>query len=147
MLKLTFHSKTTKERCCTFIYAFIYVVVYMLLLCQQLLFDGHLSEAVLFSYNAKAVDGQLCLESSPIENPSPFIHSPHATLLEVQYIYAVSSLMSGHSTINCGSWETKWTIIVHVANISTKISASNFYDVPTHTQSNSPTFARKLSHF
>ena len=49
----------------------------------KLLFDGRLSEAVLFSYNAKAVDGQLCLESSPIENPSPFAHSPHATLLEV----------------------------------------------------------------
>ena len=51
--------------------------------CVQLLFDGRLTEAVLFSYNAKAVDGQLCLESSPIANPSPFVHSPHATLLEV----------------------------------------------------------------
>ena len=47
------------------------------------MFDGHLSSAVLFSYNAKAVDGQLCLEASPLENPSFFAHSPHATLLEV----------------------------------------------------------------
>ncbi len=48
----------------------------------QLLFDGHLSSVVCFSYNAKAVDGQLCLEASPNENPSLFTHSPHATLLE-----------------------------------------------------------------
>ena len=48
----------------------------------QLLFDGHLSSVISFSYNAKAVDGQLCLEASPNENPSPFTHSPHATLLE-----------------------------------------------------------------
>ena len=51
--------------------------------CSQLLFDGRLSEAVVFSYNAKAVDGQLAMESSPLENPSPFVHSPHATILEV----------------------------------------------------------------
>lgn len=36
-----------------------------------------------FSYNAKAVDGQLCLEASPNENQTFFAHSPHATLLEV----------------------------------------------------------------
>ena len=35
------------------------------------------------SYNAKAVDGQLCLEASPEENESYFVHSPHATMLEV----------------------------------------------------------------
>ena len=37
----------------------------------------------MFTYNAKACDGQLCLESSPTENPSFFVHSPHATRLEV----------------------------------------------------------------
>lgn len=50
----------------------------------QVLFDGHLSSSILFSYNAKAVDGQLCLEASPNENQSFFAHSPHATLLEVR---------------------------------------------------------------
>ena len=50
---------------------------------QQILFDGHLSDVIAFSYNAKAVDGQLCLEASPNENQTFFAHSPHATLLEV----------------------------------------------------------------
>ena len=51
---------------------------------KKVLFDGHLSGTILFSYNAKAVDGQLCLEASPNENQSFFAHSPHATLLEVR---------------------------------------------------------------
>ena len=51
--------------------------------CVQVLFDGRLSGSIVFSYNAKAVDGQLCLEASPNENRSYFAHSPHATLLEV----------------------------------------------------------------
>lgn len=38
------------------------------------------------SYNAKAVDGQLCLEASPVEGNSFFAHSPHATMLEVRHI-------------------------------------------------------------
>lgn len=49
----------------------------------QVLFDGRLSGSIVFSYNAKAVDGQLCLEASPNENQSYFAHSPHATLHEV----------------------------------------------------------------
>ena len=38
---------------------------------------------MVISYNAKAIDGQLCLEASPAENESFFAHSPHATMLEV----------------------------------------------------------------
>ena len=59
------------------------------LLCSslvQILFDGRLSNIIVFSYNAKAVDGQLCLEASPNENQTFFAHSPHATLLEVRVI-------------------------------------------------------------
>ena len=56
------------------------------LLFVQILFDGRLSNIIVFSYNAKAVDGQLCLEASPNENQTFFAHSPHATLLEVRVI-------------------------------------------------------------
>ncbi|XP_019857848.1 PREDICTED: neurobeachin-like [Amphimedon queenslandica] len=50
---------------------------------QKLLFDGSLSNSLIISYNAKAVDGQLCLEASPTEgHSSVFAHSPHATMLE-----------------------------------------------------------------
>lgn len=50
----------------------------------QLLFDRSLSSTLVISYNAKAIDGQLCLEASPTEGTgSVFAHSPHATMLEV----------------------------------------------------------------
>ncbi|XP_065829708.1 lipopolysaccharide-responsive and beige-like anchor protein isoform X2 [Oscarella lobularis] len=49
---------------------------------RRALYDGRLSASIVFTYNAKACDGQLCLESSPTENPSFFVHSPHATRLE-----------------------------------------------------------------
>ena len=60
---------------------------WFLFLFVKILFDGHLSNIIVFSYNAKAVDGQLCLEASPNENQTFFAHSPHATMLEV-HIYA-----------------------------------------------------------
>jgi hypothetical protein len=53
---------------------------------QKILFDGTLTNGLFVSYNAKAVDGQLCLEASPSENVSYFIHSPHATMLEVGHV-------------------------------------------------------------
>ena len=62
---------------------------------RKLLFDGRLSSSVLFSYNAKAVDGQLCLEASPNENQSFFAHSPHATLLEVRGEEGRGGLLEG----------------------------------------------------
>ena len=49
----------------------------------QLLYDSRLSSSIVFMYNPMACDGQLCLEASPTENPSFFVHSPHATMLEV----------------------------------------------------------------
>ena len=49
----------------------------------QLIYDGKLSQSLLFTYNPKAVDGEICLESSPSENPSCFYHSPHALMMDV----------------------------------------------------------------
>uniref|UniRef100_A0A8C5JJD8 Neurobeachin n=1 Tax=Junco hyemalis TaxID=40217 RepID=A0A8C5JJD8_JUNHY len=50
---------------------------------KQVLYDGKLASSIAFTYNAKATDAQLCLESSPKENPSIFVHSPHALMLQV----------------------------------------------------------------
>lgn len=50
---------------------------------KQVLYDGKLASSIAFTYNAKATDAQLCLESSPRENPSIFVHSPHALMLQV----------------------------------------------------------------
>ncbi|XP_035857078.1 neurobeachin isoform X10 [Sander lucioperca] len=49
---------------------------------KQVLYDGKLASAIAFTYNAKATDAQLCLESSPKENASIFVHSPHALMLQ-----------------------------------------------------------------
>lgn len=50
---------------------------------KQVLYDGKLANSISFTYNAKATDAQLCLESSPRENASIFVHSPHALMLQV----------------------------------------------------------------
>lgn len=56
---------------------------------KQVLYDGKLASSIAFTYNAKATDAQLCLESSPKENASIFVHSPHALMLQVScYIQA-----------------------------------------------------------
>uniref|UniRef100_A0A673XGC8 LPS responsive beige-like anchor protein n=1 Tax=Salmo trutta TaxID=8032 RepID=A0A673XGC8_SALTR len=47
-----------------------------------LLYDGKLSSCISFSYNPRATDAQLCLESSPKDNASIFVHSPHALMLQ-----------------------------------------------------------------
>uniref|UniRef100_UPI001EAE9411 neurobeachin-like n=1 Tax=Oncorhynchus gorbuscha TaxID=8017 RepID=UPI001EAE9411 len=49
---------------------------------KQVLYDGKLASSISFTYNAKATDAQLCLESSPRENTSNFVHSPHALMLQ-----------------------------------------------------------------
>nr|XP_023402999.1 neurobeachin-like isoform X1 [Loxodonta africana] len=49
---------------------------------KQVLYDGKLAGSIAFTYNAKATDAQLCLESSPKENVSIFVHSPHALMLQ-----------------------------------------------------------------
>lgn len=50
---------------------------------KQVLYDSKLANSIAFTYNAKATDAQLCLESSPKENASIFVHSPHALMLQV----------------------------------------------------------------
>uniref|UniRef100_A0A673WYZ7 LPS responsive beige-like anchor protein n=1 Tax=Salmo trutta TaxID=8032 RepID=A0A673WYZ7_SALTR len=47
-----------------------------------LLYEGKLSSCISFSYNPRATDAQLCLESSPKDNASIFVHSPHALMLQ-----------------------------------------------------------------
>ncbi|XP_034063019.1 neurobeachin isoform X1 [Gymnodraco acuticeps] len=49
---------------------------------KQVLYDGKLASSIAFTYNAKATDAQLCLQSSPKENASIFVHSPHALMLQ-----------------------------------------------------------------
>lgn len=57
-------------------------------LCRfQVLYDGKLSNAIVFMYNPVATDSQLCLQSAPKGNVSYFVHTPHALMLQVRFIY------------------------------------------------------------
>ncbi|KAL2304773.1 hypothetical protein Nmel_006728, partial [Mimus melanotis] len=65
---------------------------------KLLLYDGKLSSAIAFMYNPRATDAQLCLESSPKDNPSIFVHSPHALMLqEVKAVLTHSIQSALHS--------------------------------------------------
>ncbi|EDV24691.1 uncharacterized protein TRIADDRAFT_25032, partial [Trichoplax adhaerens] len=61
---------------------------------EKLLYDGRLSTAIMFTYNPKACDQKLCLESSPTDNATYFVHSPHAIMLEGVYPVITNSFQS-----------------------------------------------------
>ncbi|XP_060034939.1 lipopolysaccharide-responsive and beige-like anchor protein [Erinaceus europaeus] len=66
---------------------------------KLLLYDGKLSSAIAFTYNARATDAQLCLESSPKDNPSIFVHSPHALMLQDVKAVLTHSIQSAMHSI------------------------------------------------
>ena len=50
---------------------------------RKVLYDGRLSNSIVFMYNPVATDGQLCLQCAPKGNPPFFVHSPHALMMQV----------------------------------------------------------------
>ncbi|XP_053316593.1 lipopolysaccharide-responsive and beige-like anchor protein [Spea bombifrons] len=66
---------------------------------KVLLYDGKLSNSISFMYNPKATDAQLCLESSPKDNPSIFVHSPHALMLQDVKAVLTHSIQSAMHSI------------------------------------------------
>ena len=44
----------------------------------------------MFTYNPKAVEGQMCLESSPNDNKVFFMHTSRAIMLEVGVVFCLS---------------------------------------------------------
>ncbi|XP_058522747.1 lipopolysaccharide-responsive and beige-like anchor protein isoform X2 [Ochotona princeps] len=66
---------------------------------RLLLYDGKLSSAIAFTYNPRATDAQLCLESSPKDNPSIFVHSPHALMLQDVKAVLTHSIQSAMHSI------------------------------------------------
>ncbi|XP_060530790.1 neurobeachin isoform X11 [Cylas formicarius] len=61
------------------------------------LYDGKLSNAIVFMYNPVATDTQLCLQSAPKGNVSYFVHTPHALMLQDVKAVITHSI---HSTLN-----------------------------------------------
>ncbi|XP_025991143.1 neurobeachin isoform X3 [Solenopsis invicta] len=64
---------------------------------QIVLYDGKLSNAIVFMYNPVATDSQLCLQSAPKGNISYFVHTPHALMLQDVKAVITHSI---HSTLN-----------------------------------------------
>jgi hypothetical protein len=65
---------------------------------KRILYDGRLTNAIVFLYTPVACDSQLCLESSPKGNPSFFVHSPHALMLgDVKAVITYSIYSTLHS--------------------------------------------------
>lgn len=58
----------------------------------QVLYDGKLSNAIVFMYNPVATDSQLCLQSAPKGNISYFVHTPHALMLQVSTYFTYTNL-------------------------------------------------------
>ena len=50
---------------------------------RKVLYDGRLSNSIVFMYNPVATDGQLCLQCAPKGNFPYFVHSPHALMMQV----------------------------------------------------------------
>ncbi|XP_073432355.1 lipopolysaccharide-responsive and beige-like anchor protein isoform X2 [Dendrobates tinctorius] len=66
---------------------------------KLLLYDGKLSSSIAFTYNPRATDAQLCLESSPKDNTSIFVHSPHALMLQDVKAVITHSIQSAMHSI------------------------------------------------
>ncbi|KAK9540554.1 hypothetical protein VZT92_002998 [Zoarces viviparus] len=66
---------------------------------KTLLYDGKLSSCISFAYNPRATDAQLCLESSPKDNASIFVHSAHALMLQDVKAVVTHSVQSGIHSI------------------------------------------------
>ncbi|XP_058978117.1 neurobeachin isoform X7 [Musca domestica] len=64
---------------------------------KAVLYDGKLSNAIVFMYNPVATDGQLCLQSAPKGNVSYFVHTPHALMLQDVKAVVTHSI---HCTLN-----------------------------------------------
>ncbi|XP_033217020.1 neurobeachin-like [Belonocnema kinseyi] len=64
---------------------------------RPVLYDGKLSNAIVFMYNPVATDSQLCLQSAPKGNVSYFVHTPHALMLQDVKAVITHSI---HSTLN-----------------------------------------------
>ncbi|XP_043498215.1 neurobeachin isoform X10 [Polistes fuscatus] len=64
---------------------------------SEVLYDGKLSNAIVFMYNPVATDSQLCLQSAPKGNVPYFVHTPHALMLQDVKAVITHSI---HSTLN-----------------------------------------------
>ncbi len=86
------YSKVMLFTGCATIYSFNSAFCFL-----QTLYDGRLTNTIMLMYTPVACDSQLCLESSPKGNPSFFVHTPHALMLQDVKAVVTHSI---HSTLH-----------------------------------------------
>lgn len=98
----------------------------------QVLYDGKLSNAIVFMYNPVATDSQLCLQSAPKGNVSYFVHTPHALMLQVYTTVMLFTILTvgeftRHGTravTRTASYPPRWLIryrVFHESRASNKL--------------------------
>lgn len=85
----------------------------------QVLYDGKLSNAIVFMYNPVATDGQLCLQSAPKGNVSYFVHTPHSLMLQVRFADILERAM-----LKCHALNKKKKLFYRVKSFETKLNIS-----------------------
>ena len=60
---------------------------------KKVLYDGRLSNTIVFMYNPVSTDSQLCLQCAPKGNLAYFVHSPHALMMGVSYSWIFEFLV------------------------------------------------------
>ncbi|CAG0917437.1 unnamed protein product [Notodromas monacha] len=63
---------------------------------KRVLYDGKMSNCIVFMYSPVATDSQLCLQSAPKGNASYFVHTAHALMLQDVKAVVTQSI---HSTL------------------------------------------------
>lgn len=78
----------------------------------QVLYDGKLSNAIVFMYNPVATDSQLCLQSAPKGNVSYFVHTPHALMLQVYSLVILFTIFTGGGFMHHGTCTVTRTVLI-----------------------------------
>lgn len=76
-----------------------------------MLYDGKLSNAIVFMYNPVATDSQLCLQSAPKGNVSYFVHTPHALMLQVRIVEYILNII-GYKGKKMEHWGNLYDIFI-----------------------------------
>ncbi|CAG0902907.1 unnamed protein product [Cyprideis torosa] len=66
---------------------------------KRVLYDGRMSNAIVFMYSPVATDSQLCLQAAPKGNPSFFVHTPHALMLQDVKAVVTQSVQSALTSV------------------------------------------------
>jgi hypothetical protein len=106
---------------------------------RKVLYDGKLSNNIVFMYNPVSTDSQLCLQCAPKGNVAYFVHSPHALMMGDVKAVVTHSV---HSTLNSiGGIQVLFPLFAQLDLPSSEPTT----EAVTTTESNEPTSTEATS--